>query len=271
MGKFQVSSFKFSGFRKDGQLDCWIGGARLRRALTLLVLPLDLVHVAFERPIFHASDQFCAHRIFLNINPFCRTALFCPQTVMPSARLKIPIVTAMPPAEIPFPVSDPLFNREGQIPRRAKCVQMIRHQQIIADQPRGCRQPGLVEKVVGGRVCQPGNPVFRCDRQQNKIGAAQLNMDSSCRISSANFDILLFGIHKGKLFRARRSLAPPDLVYVFIHFAKHPRGSCAPRARREEARRTCRSAPRQRARSKRRWATSSPASPFAGAASPARR
>ncbi len=229
------------------------------------------MHVSFERPIFHAPDQFCAHRIFLNINPFCRIALFCPQTVMPSARLKIPIVAAMPPTEITFPVSDPLFNREGQIPRRAKCVQMIRHQQIVANQPRGCRQPGLVEKVVGGRVCQPWNPVFRCNRQQNEIGAAQLNMDSSCRISSANFDILLFGIHREKLFRARRSLAPPDLVFVFIHFAVHPRGSCGPRATREEGRRTCRSARRQIAQSIRQWATSSLASPFAGAALPARR
>ena len=193
------------------------------------------MHVSFELPIFHAPDQFCAHRIFLNINPFCRIALFCPQTVMPSARLKIPIVAAMPPTEITFPVSDPLFNREGQIPRRAKCVQMIRHQQIVANQPRGCRQPGLVEKVVGGRVCQPWNPVFRCNRQQNEIGAAQLNMDSSCRISSANFDILLFGIHREKLFRLD-GVSPHRIWFLFsfisqcihgVHAGRAPRGKKA--------------------------------------------
>ena len=223
------------------------------------MLPSDLVHVSFERPIFHAPDQFCTHRIFLNINPFCRIALFCPQTVMPSARLKIPIVAAMSPPEIPFPVGNPLFNREGQILRRAKCVQMIRHQQVITNQPRGCRQPCFVEKFVGCRICQPRNPVFRCDRQQNEIGAAQLNVDPGCRISSANFEILLFGVHRGKLFRARRSLAPPDLFFDFIHFAGHPRGSCAPRATREKARRICRSAPRRKARSQRQSATSSPA------------
>jgi hypothetical protein len=165
------------------------------------------MHRTFERPVLNLFHQFFANRIFVNVNPFCMITFIGPQPVMPAARLKTPVFISVLPAEFPFPECNPLLNRERQIARHTKRVQMIRHQQIISDKARSRLQPRFVQKFVGGFIHQPRNPIFRCHREQNKIGLAQSDMDSAGWIFSADV-MLVVCVHL--LIRARRSLDPPD-------------------------------------------------------------
>lgn len=172
------------------------------------------MHVSFEWPFLNLFHQIFTERILLNISPLGRIILTFAQPMMPSTRLEIPLFAAMPPPEISFPKSNPLFNGERQILRRAKHMEVIRHQQIISDQPGRCRQPSFVKLPVRRFVCQPRHTVFGRDCQQNNVVAAHFNMDAGGRIFPADFisQDIAWRIHDF-LVTARRSLAPPNLFF----------------------------------------------------------
>ena len=120
-----------------------------------LLRPVDIMHAAFVGPVLRASDQSFANGILLYIEPFLRITLAVTQSMMPATRLEVPFGISMFPAKITFPISDPFLNGEGGVARRAKAVQVIRHQEVIADQPCRRFQPSLVDELPSCVACQP--------------------------------------------------------------------------------------------------------------------
>jgi hypothetical protein len=82
---------------------------------------------------------------------------------------------AMLTSKLALPVSDPLFNGERKISWSAEQVKMVRHNQVIADQPRGCFLPRLMQKLLDGFIGQPRFAMLRVDGEENEIGSPQLN------------------------------------------------------------------------------------------------
>ena len=191
---------------------------------------------------------------------------------MPAARLKTPVLASMPPPKITFPKSYPLFNSECQIVRRAKQVEMIRHQQIITDEPGGRGLPCLMQMFVGIFVSHPRRPVFCCHCEQDDVVPAKLNVNARRRVFPADFvcSVVALQFH-AFLVRSRRSLAPPKLILRVTHFAMRPPDSFSPRARRGKPQTKFPSLPTHRAPPAPRVATSRRASPFATATSRAMR
>lgn len=154
------------------------GGASVLASLRpkLLPGPHQIKHPAFERPIFNPLNQSLPNWISLNIKPLLGIILTITQPVMPSTRLKFPFCHSVRWGErprepfmfqrkFPLPVGNPRFDGEMQISRRAKQMQMIRHQQIIAHQPSGRLRPRLTQKSVRRFVCQPRLPFVGVDGQ----------------------------------------------------------------------------------------------------------
>ena len=200
---------------------------------------------ALEGPFFNLLCQAFSNRIFLNVKPFPRIILVFPQAVMPAARLKHPFLVFMPPMEIPFPKSDPLFNGECQLTRRAKKVQMVGHQQIIPDQPGSRRKPCLSQKLMRRSICQPRRALFCRDGEENDVWPAKLDQHSARRIFSSDLCIYICRTHISKkfiaIFLGSTESRPTKNI---IRSSTPPPGPSAPRARRAGNRKSPRSSPR---------------------------
>src|SRR5262249_30226799 len=73
-----------------------------------------------------------------------------------------------------LPKPHPLFDREFEIARRARHVEMIGHQKVIADEPcsRGVF-PNAVQCALHRSLCQPA-PSFLCaNGEKNPIRSAR--------------------------------------------------------------------------------------------------
>jgi hypothetical protein len=204
-----------------------IGGASVLAShrANLFSAPNQIKYAAFERPVFNPLNQSFAERIFLNINPFFRIIFTITQTMMPAARLKFPCrrwgESPRRPfvfqTELTFPVGNPSFNCKMQIPWRTKQMQMIRHQQIIANQPSRRFRPSLAKKLMCHFIRQPRFALFCVDSQQNNVGLAKLDMNAGSRILTLRQFIFWRRIHFRKLFfqeRLARTLAPPVFFYL---------------------------------------------------------
>ena len=112
------------------------------------------MHAPLVRPVLDARDQALADWILLHVKPLL--ALAVAQAMMPAARLKLPTGVPMLPAKLTFPVGDPGLDGELQVARRAEAMQVIRHQEIIADQPRRRFEPGLMDELLRLRADREG-------------------------------------------------------------------------------------------------------------------
>jgi hypothetical protein len=122
------------------------------------------------RPLFWFLDQAFSDRVLPNIAPLFGIALIAPQPMMENTRLKTTLLTLDPPKSV-FPKASPLLNSKRQIVCRAEKVQMVRHQNVVADQPRcGFVLPDFMQCSLHARLCQPRESLFGAYCQQNPIG-----------------------------------------------------------------------------------------------------
>ncbi len=124
-------------------------------APSLIPRPTNLMHESEIRPILRARHQSGAHRILPDVLPFLRVALAVTHSMMKYARLKRPCVQ-MCFGKAVFPETNPSFDREFQITRRAEEMQVIRHQQVITHDPCGSGvSPDVVQRALNGGLRQP--------------------------------------------------------------------------------------------------------------------
>lgn len=80
--------------------------------------------------------------------------------------------------EKPFPIGHPTGKRNVEPLRSGEEMQMVGHQQIVADQPGIGFGPALLEEIVNGRLRQPRDAFFRADGDEDDGGFGQRNMDA---------------------------------------------------------------------------------------------
>ena len=117
-----------------------------------------------------------------------------------------------------FPETNPTFDSELQIVRRAEQMQVIRHQQIIADEPCSRRVlPDLVKRALNRSPRQPLTTFCSTDREKDPIRSAKRNMNAFRRRAATGFTEKNFahgrkviaGLIGGKDFRMGRAATLP--------------------------------------------------------------
>lgn len=88
------------------------------------------------RPILRLRNKLFPHRILPYVGQLLLVLNAVTHPMMKRTSLPRPRLIQMPAAELAFPELNPLVNPELQILRRAQEMQVIRHQQIIADELR---------------------------------------------------------------------------------------------------------------------------------------
>ena len=130
---------------------------------------MNLMHTPEIRPILWFCNELGPHRILANVLPLLRVTFVVAQSVVKTAGLKFPKHVAGRRRRVAlilqrlcqpvFPETHPAFDGEFQITRRAEQMQMIRHQEIVAHQPRRRRVlPDVVQGALHGSLRQPATP-----------------------------------------------------------------------------------------------------------------
>jgi hypothetical protein len=131
------------------------------------------MHMAEIRPLVRLLHQRGTHWIFPNINPLLGVALAIPQAMMETAVLELAGVGTRL-GEPVFSESDPAFDGEPQVLRRAEEMLVIGNQQVIADEPYGGRVfPDAVQDTLHGVLRQPALPPERADGEENPVRSAR--------------------------------------------------------------------------------------------------
>ena len=166
-----VSPYRLDEFRLDGVSPYRLDEFRLDRVSPyrggILTSPPQRFHHSLTGPTIGLFHQPFAQRIFTNIIPFFRVALLPSQPVMKRMRLPSAMRILMDPPELPFPKRHPFLQGKSQILRRAEKMQMVRHEQVITDQPCLCRLPRCAEVFMHGGIRNPRFSSIRTNRQKN--------------------------------------------------------------------------------------------------------
>jgi len=131
------------------------------------VLPRQNIHPSLKRPIVRLFHQSRADRIFADIIPFLRVIFTASQARVPEIPLPFTGFRQMETTEFPFPIRDPALQRDRQISRCAKQVDVIRYEQIIAYEPGIRLRPDFAERVVDIWLRKPRLTVFGANGQKN--------------------------------------------------------------------------------------------------------
>ena len=97
---------------------------------------------------------------------------------MKRARLPEPIRVVMGFAELTFPKRHPAFDGERQIARSGEQMQMVRHQNVIPDQPRVGSTPCLREQAMRLVARQPGQTVLGASGYENNRWLIEINVNA---------------------------------------------------------------------------------------------
>src|SRR5262249_40929554 len=113
--------------------------------------------------------------------------------VMKRFALPRPWLLHMSATKAAFPELHPLVYAEMKVIRRTKEMNVIRHQQVISDQPGGrfCA-PDVCQRVLDRGVGHPGHGILGVDGYEEYIWLAQENMRTSRRCLTANVAVNAF-------------------------------------------------------------------------------
>ena len=131
--------------------------------------PPHIIDLPSKRPVFRFRHQSLPHRILLHISPLLRELLSASNTVMKTRTLPFPSLVQMRPDKLAFPILHPTFQRECQIPRSTKQMEMIGHQKIISQQPCICFLPYTAQRFMHFLLRYPGNPIFCIHCQKENV------------------------------------------------------------------------------------------------------
>ena len=133
------------------------------------------------RPVVRIRHQIFPQRILPHVGQLLLVFEAITHSMVKRFPLPLPRLLQMPAAELSFPKLDPLVYVEMQIVRRAKEMQVIRHEQVIADEPgRRFLGPDFGEGIVDGGIGHPLNSVLGVDRDEENVRLAKEDM-SACR------------------------------------------------------------------------------------------
>lgn len=90
-----------------------------------------------------------------------------------------------------FPKAHPAFDGELLITWGAEEMEMIRHEEIITDEP-GCgfMFPDLIQSALHGWLSEPAFAVLNIDSEENPIGSLRGNVDAFCGCAATGDSVL---------------------------------------------------------------------------------
>ena len=129
------------------------GGTTSASSQMLKAFPSPRENVQFPLiwPIFRSLCQTSANGIFNDVLPlfliaFTPSKLGVPKVTLPNWK---PFWAGRIPCDVGFPKTYPFRERlDGQNSRRAKQMNVIRHNHVTADKPRRVRRPGVQRKIA---------------------------------------------------------------------------------------------------------------------------
>ena len=141
-------------------------------------LPTDFMHAAEEGPFFGRGREAGAHGVFTDVLPFLGVALAAAEAVVQAAALEGAGV-GMGFGKAVFPKGDPFFDGEFQVVGRAEEVEVVGHEHVVADEPRGGGVfPNLMQGALDGGLREPAFALVGADGEEDPVGAAEGNVDT---------------------------------------------------------------------------------------------
>jgi hypothetical protein len=98
--------------------------------------PMEHIQFTLIRPILKSLDKSGSYRVLSDINPLFVVILTGAQSGIPMIRLPLLPNAVTRSAELRFPVSHPMIERDVQPPRGGEKVNVVQHQDIAPYQPR---------------------------------------------------------------------------------------------------------------------------------------
>ena len=138
------------------------------------------------RPILRPRHQSLPHRILPNVIPFLLIILCPPQPRIPMPRLPLPHFLLCRLTKQPLPVTHPTIQPKLEPPRRTKKMNMIRHQQIIPNQPPIRLPPSLHQPLHHSLFHQPRHTLLRAHRYKNNRRTIPRNQNPRSRLTPPN-------------------------------------------------------------------------------------
>jgi hypothetical protein len=174
LGEASTDGYEFIacaiGLAQRGWSAEWKDVRGVRRVSCVSGIEWDLVDAALERPLVRGCNEVFADGILLEVVPFLGVGFVASQTVVPTARLEAPTRVLMFFSEGAFPVGDPFFDRGDWRAGEAEAVKVIRHEDVIGNEPGCCSAPGLFEVLLDGVVGEPGFAIFGGDGEEDAGG-----------------------------------------------------------------------------------------------------
>src|SRR5262249_7783659 len=155
----------------------------------------QVVDAALVQPLIGFDDELFAERVLTDVSQLVLILDAGAEAMMEGVTLPAPWLLHMPATEPTFPKLDPLVYAEMQITRSTKEVNVIRHEEVIADQPGGCFcAPDLRQGVLDGDVRHPRHCILGIDRYEENVRLAQENVRASRRRLAADIAVDAFAL-----------------------------------------------------------------------------
>jgi len=130
------------------------------------------------RPRIWNRNEAKANWIIPHVVPLLGVAFTTPQRVMPTPRLESPVCPAMDPCNLPLPKGDPVLNLDTRIMRRAEAVQVVRQQDVIANEPSCGGTPCGLKRSLCLGTGEPPSTAFGGNREEDHCRLAGSDPDT---------------------------------------------------------------------------------------------
>lgn len=160
------------------------------RPIFSIICPSQFVDPSLIWPFVRTRHQSFPQWIFPHVIQLLFVFLAVAHSMMERLSLPGPRLVRVTAAELALPKLNPLINAKMQITRRAKEMQMIRHEQIIASEPRArILPPELCKRVLHDGTGHPWHSVFGVDRDKENIYLSGKDVRASCGRPASNIRI----------------------------------------------------------------------------------
>ena len=134
-------------------------------------LPAEWVNCAPVRPTVWRGDEGFSDGILADVFEFVAVVARRTEAVVEEAPLPEPIALfEMFAGKLAFPVGDPFFEGESEVARGAEEVEVVGHEEVIADEPSVSGAPDFGEGGVSFGGCKPGSGTRSADGEEDDGG-----------------------------------------------------------------------------------------------------
>lgn len=140
-------------------------------------------------PEFGGCDEGFADGVFADVSEFFSVVVEGAEAVIEVAALPLPLgLVEVFAGELAFPVGYPFVEGEGEVARRAEKVEMVGHENVVADEPGVGSAPDFGEGGVGFRCGEPGGGSCGADGEEDDGGLVGIDFYAVGRVLAADVE-----------------------------------------------------------------------------------